>query len=128
MAKAREAFRVADDIYMVVREFGEPIAKTASGAAEHIPVAYEINLSDTLDLLKDKGFFAIGLDERGTQEIGAISKGGKTVLVLGAEGQGLRPKVREHCDTLVRLPTQGRIASLNVSNAAAVSLYAITQA
>lgn len=102
------------------------LAKTASGAAEHIPVAYEINLSDTLDLLKDKGFFAIGLDERGTQEIGAIRKGGKAVLVLGAEGQGLRPKVREHCDTLVRLPTQGPIASLNVSNAAAVSLYAIT--
>jgi len=101
------------------------LAKTASGAVEHIPVAYEINLSDTLDYLKNKGFFAIGLDERGEQEIGAIKKGGKVVLVLGAEGSGLRPKVREHCDTLVRLPTEGRIASLNVSNAAAVSLYAL---
>lgn len=101
------------------------LAKTASGAAEHIPVAYEINLSDTLDYLKTKGFFAIGLDEHGEQEIGAIRKGGKTVLVLGAEGKGLRPKVREHCDTLVRLPTKEPIASLNVSNAAAVSLYAL---
>ena len=101
------------------------LAKTASGAAEHTPVAYEINLSDTLDFLKSKGFTAIGLDERGDQAIGDIIKAGKTVLVLGAEGKGLRPKVREHCDILTRLPTAGPIASLNVSNAAAVALYAL---
>ncbi len=101
------------------------LAKTASGAIEHIPVAYEINLSDTLDRLRAEGFYAIGLDERGAQEIGTIRKGGKTVVVLGAEGAGLRPKVREHCDTLVRLPTRAPIASLNVSNAAAVTLYAL---
>jgi 23S rRNA (guanosine2251-2'-O)-methyltransferase len=101
------------------------LAKAASGAVEHIPVAYEINLSDTLDILKKNGFFAIGLDERGEKPIGSIKKGGKTVLVLGAEGAGLRPKVRDHCDTLVRLPTGGPIASLNVSNAAAVAMYAL---
>ncbi|PJB69621.1 MAG: 23S rRNA (guanosine(2251)-2'-O)-methyltransferase RlmB [Alphaproteobacteria bacterium CG_4_9_14_3_um_filter_47_13] len=101
------------------------LAKTASGAVEHISVAYEINLSDTLDLLKENGFFAMGLDERGDQSISHIKKEGKIVLVLGAEGTGLRPKVREHCDHLVRLPTQGAIASLNVSNAAAVALYAL---
>ena len=103
------------------------LAKTASGAIEHVPVAYEINLSDTLDYLKNKGFYAIGLDERGETAIGAIKKGGKTVLVLGAEGKGLRPKVAEHCDTLARLPTQGPINSLNVSNAAAVALYALSK-
>lgn len=102
------------------------LTKTASGAVEHVSVAYEINLSDTLDKLKEAGFFALGLDERGQQEIGGIKKGGKTVIVLGAEGKGLRPKVADHCDALIRLPTQGAIASLNVSNAAAVTLYALS--
>ncbi len=101
------------------------LAKTACGAAEHVPVAYEINLSDALDKLKENGFFAIGLDERGTQTIDAAEGADKTVIVLGAEGKGLRPKVAEHCDLLVRLPTQAPIASLNVSNAAAVALYAL---
>lgn len=102
------------------------LAKTASGAVEHVPVAYEINLSDTLDILKENGFFAIGLDERGGKTLGEMGKGGKIVLVLGAEGAGLRPKVREHCDALARLPASGPIASLNVSNAAAVALYAVS--
>ena len=119
----------ADGVIMQRRHSPEltgVLAKTATGSIEHIPVAYEINLSDTLDILKDNGFYAIGLDERGPQAIGAIKKGGKTVLVLGAEGSGMRPKVREHCDALVRLPTSEPIASLNVSNAAAVTLYAFT--
>lgn len=101
------------------------LAKTASGAAEHVPVAYEINLADTIDHLKNKGFTAIGLDERGAGPIGACRDRKKLVLVLGAEGKGLRPKVREHCDELLQLPTKGPIASLNVSNAAAVALYAV---
>jgi 23S rRNA (guanosine2251-2'-O)-methyltransferase len=101
------------------------LAKTACGAVEHLPVAYEINLSETIDKLKESGFFVIGLDERGNHEIGNTKKGGKTAIVLGAEGKGLRPKVAEHCDELVKLPTQGAIASLNVSNAAAVALYAL---
>lgn len=121
----------ADGIVMQRRHSPEltgVLAKTASGAVEHVPVAYEINLSDTLDILKKNGFRAIGLDERGEVEIGAASEGaGKIVLVLGAEGAGLRPKVREHCDVLARLPAAGPIASLNVSNAAAVALYAVTQ-
>ncbi len=103
------------------------LAKTACGAVEHIKVAYEINLSDTLDLLQSNGFTAIGLDERGEKTLGETPKGGKTVIVLGAEGKGLRPKVREHCSSLARLPTQGAIASLNVSNAAAVALYELAE-
>ncbi|MCB9989933.1 MAG: 23S rRNA (guanosine(2251)-2'-O)-methyltransferase RlmB [Rhodospirillales bacterium] len=104
------------------------LAKTACGGVEHLPAAYEINLSDTLDYLRNKGYSAIGLDERGEHVIGAAANGSrKTVLVLGAEGKGLRPKIREHCDTLVRLQTAGPIASLNVSNAAAVALYSFCE-
>lgn len=100
------------------------LAKTACGAVDHIPVAYETNLNRTLETLKEAGFFAFGLDERGEKNIGDINKPEKTVLVLGAEGAGLRRMVAEHCDELVKLPTQGAILSLNVSNAAAVALYA----
>jgi 23S rRNA (guanosine2251-2'-O)-methyltransferase len=110
------------------------LAKTATGAVEHMPVAFEINLSDTLDTLAAAGFYAIGLDERGPQTLGeavAAYKGeehlAKTVLVLGAEGSGLRPKVRDHCSALARLPTGGPIESLNVSNAAAIALYALSE-
>ncbi|MCF8496187.1 MAG: 23S rRNA (guanosine(2251)-2'-O)-methyltransferase RlmB [Alphaproteobacteria bacterium] len=101
------------------------LAKTACGAVEHIPVAFETNLSRTLEELKNNGFFAYGLDERGESTIGEIDPAQKSILVLGAEGPGIRRLVKEHCDQLVRLPTGGPIASLNVSNAAAVALYAL---
>lgn len=102
------------------------LAKTACGAVEHIAVAYETNLSRALERLKEAGFFIYGLDERGTEEIGGVKPGGKSVLVLGAEGDGMRRLVREHCDALLRLPTRGAIQSLNVSNAAAIALYAFS--
>jgi 23S rRNA (guanosine2251-2'-O)-methyltransferase len=103
------------------------LAKTACGAAEHLDVAYEINLSDTIDKLKAHQFNVLGLDEKGTEELGKMKQRSRTVIVLGAEGKGLRPKVKEHCDQLVRLPTSGPIMSLNVSNAAAISLYQLTR-
>ena len=99
------------------------LAKTASGAVEHIPVAFETNLSRTLEELKDNGFFAYGLDEHAEKSINDHSFSGKIVLVLGAEGAGLRRLVKENCDELMRLPTSGPIASLNVSNAAVIALY-----
>jgi len=104
------------------------LAKTACGAIEHIDVAYETNLSRAIEELKEAGYFVYGLDERGEQTIGAIKLGGKCALVLGAEGAGMRRLVKEHCDALLRLPTDGApIASLNVSNAAAVALYAFAK-
>lgn len=99
------------------------LAKTACGGVEHLDVAYETNLSRAIENLQQDGYFVYGLDERGAQTIGQIKKGGKSVIVLGAEGSGLRRLVAEHCDDLVRLPTQPPIASLNVSNAAAVALF-----
>lgn len=101
------------------------LAKTASGAAEFVPIAYETNLSRAIESLQDAGFFVYGLDERGARHLGELgTPPEKAVIVLGAEGPGIRHLVKEHCDELLRLPTSGPISSLNVSNAAAISLYA----
>ena len=102
------------------------LAKTACGAVEHIPVAYETNLNRSLEELQAAGFFVYGLDERGDDlnEINDLPD--KVVLVMGAEGPGLRRLVKENCDSLLRLPTSGPISSLNVSNAAAVTFYALS--
>lgn len=101
------------------------LAKTACGAVDNIDVAYETNLSRSIEALQEAGYIAIGLDERGEKTISQLPSFNKTVLVLGAEGDGMRRLVREKCDELVKLPTQEPIASLNVSNAAAVALYAL---
>ena len=102
------------------------LAKTACGGIEHLPVAYETNLTRSIETLQQAGYFAIGLAEEGEQEIVQLPDYPKLVLVLGAEGDGLRRLVREQCDVLTRLPTAGPIESLNVSNAAAVALYAVS--
>lgn len=102
------------------------LAKTACGGVEHVPVAYETNLNRTLEELKESGYFVYGLDERGDDLRSISNLPDKIVLVLGAEGPGLRRLVKENCDSLLRLPTSGPISSLNVSNAAAVSFYALT--
>lgn len=101
------------------------VAKTASGAVEHIAVAYETNLSRTLETLSESGYTVIGLDEHADQSLADVTIPEKSVLVLGAEGEGMRRLIREHCDILATLPTKAPIASLNVSNAAAVALYAL---
>ena len=101
------------------------IAKIACGAVEHIGVAFETNLARAIDTVRDHDFRVVGLDERGARTIGEGPRSDRTMIVMGAEGPGLRRLVREGCDELVRLPTQGPIASLNVSNAAAVALYAV---
>ena len=101
------------------------LAKTACGAVEHVPVAYETNLNRSIESLQDAGFFVYGLDERGEDLSELSGLPDKTVLVMGAEGPGLRRLVKENCDSLLRLPTDGPISSLNVSNAAAVTFYAL---
>ena len=104
------------------------LVKTASGAAEHIPVAYETNLSRTLEELQEEGFVALALDERGDISLENLPAYDRAVIVMGAEGPGIRRLVKEHCDRLVRLPTGGPVGVLNVSNATAVALYALTTA
>ncbi|MBE9555265.1 MAG: 23S rRNA (guanosine(2251)-2'-O)-methyltransferase RlmB [Proteobacteria bacterium] len=99
------------------------VAKSASGALEVVPLVAVTNLARTLDTLQRAGFWMIGLDGEAEQTLAGITPPDRTALVLGAEGKGLRRLTREHCDLLVRLPTRPPIASLNISNAAAVALY-----
>ena len=99
------------------------MAKIACGAVEHVPILREKNLSEALETLKDEGFTCIGLDERGESTLAEMPKSNKMVIVMGAEGKGLRPWVADTCTHLARLPTRPPIASLNVSNAAAIALY-----
>lgn len=105
------------------------LAKTASGALERQPYLRVVNLADAMEEAKSMGYILIGLDgEAGETLAQALEKiGSRPVgLVLGAEGPGLREKTRDTCDHLVRIPFAGAFGSLNVSNAAAVSLYAAT--
>ena len=100
------------------------LAKSASGALEHIDLIEVKNLADALGRLHGVGFQTIGLDSDGPLELEKTFSGQKIALVLGAEGKGLRQKTRETVNALARLDMPGAIRSLNVSNAAAVSLYA----
>ncbi|PBB18702.1 RNA methyltransferase [Mesorhizobium sp. WSM4313] len=100
------------------------LAKSASGALEHIDQIEVKNLADALGQLHDAGFQTIGLDSEGPAELEQTFDSDKIALVLGAEGKGLRQKTRETVTALARLDMPGAIHSLNVSNAAAVSLYA----
>ncbi|MDR3450595.1 MAG: 23S rRNA (guanosine(2251)-2'-O)-methyltransferase RlmB [Alphaproteobacteria bacterium] len=99
------------------------MAKSASGALEHTPIVHVVNLARTLDELREAGYWCVGLAEQGEKSLAEMDLSGRTVLVLGNEGEGLRHLTRQKCDELARLPTGGPIASLNVSNAAAVALY-----
>ncbi|MCT7375080.1 TrmH family RNA methyltransferase [Chelativorans salis] len=100
------------------------LAKAASGALEHIDHIAVRNLADALGELHAAGFYTVGLDSEGLQTLEETIKDGKLALVLGAEGKGLRQKTRQTVNALARLDMPGPIRSLNVSNAAAVSLYA----
>lgn len=103
------------------------LAKTASGALERQPYIRVRNLADSMEALRDMGFILLGLDGAADSTIKETLAGKSdraVALVLGAEGPGLREKTRATCDALVRIEAAGTFGSLNVSNAAALSLYA----
>ena len=103
------------------------VAKASAGAVEHLPVARVRNLADFLADAKEAGCWAYGAAAGAPTRYDGPDYTGGVVLVLGAEGRGLRPRVASACDELVSLPLLGRIDSLNVSAAGAVLMYAILQ-
>jgi 23S rRNA (guanosine2251-2'-O)-methyltransferase len=103
------------------------VAKASAGAVEHLPIAQVRNLADFLGGAKEAGCWIYGAAADGADYRTPDYHGG-VVLVLGAEGKGLRPRVRDACDALVALPLRGKVASLNVSAAAAALLYAVVAA
>lgn len=99
------------------------VAKASAGAVEYTPVVRIGNVGQALEKLKRAGFWIYGLDERGSDQYDHTDFADRSVLVLGAEGNGLHDLVRKRCDVVLRIPMAGKIASLNVSVAAGVVLF-----
>ncbi|MDX1739307.1 MAG: 23S rRNA (guanosine(2251)-2'-O)-methyltransferase RlmB, partial [Alphaproteobacteria bacterium] len=101
------------------------LAKTASGALEEVPLVYVGNLARAIEKLQEAGYWTVGFAGESDTELQEIALDGKIALVMGAEGPGMRRLTREKCDSIVRIPmADNNVGSLNVSNAAAVALYA----
>lgn len=107
---------------------GGALAKAASGALERVPWVRVVNLARALEEIAEAGFWRIGLAGEAETDLKDALGPQRVALVLGAEGPGMRSNTREHCDALAKLPISDAVESLNVSNAAAVSLYAASVA
>jgi 23S rRNA (guanosine2251-2'-O)-methyltransferase len=101
----------------------DTVERAAAGALAYTPVVKVGNLNQTVEKLKQAGFWIYGLDERGETTYDQCNYAVPTVLILGAEGSGLHQLTAKHCDALVRIPMSGQISSLNVSVAAGVVLF-----
>lgn len=99
------------------------VIKTSAGAANHTSIARVVNLSNTIDYLKEQGFWIYGTDPVSGEDFSSFNYDGHIGLVLGSEGAGMRPLIRKKCDFLLAIPTIGKIDSLNVSVAAGIILY-----
>ena len=104
---------------------GGVIGKSASGALEVLPWVRVVNLARALEQMAEAGYWRIGLTGATETTLGDALPAGPVALILGAEGEGMRHNIETHCDTLARLPIGEEIESLNVSNAAAIALYAV---
>jgi 23S rRNA (guanosine2251-2'-O)-methyltransferase len=101
------------------------LARSASGALEIVPWVRVVNLARALDEIGEAGFWRIGLTGAGRRTFAEAIGTARVALVLGAEGEGMRQNTEAHCDELARLPISPRVESLNISNAAAIALYAL---
>jgi 23S rRNA (guanosine2251-2'-O)-methyltransferase len=105
----------------------DAVTRTAMGAVEHVPVAREANLVNVLEVLKESGIWIYGLSVDDGVPLWQADLTGPLCLVLGGEGEGLRPLVARTCDVLVRIPMAGGVGSLNVAAAGAVACYEVTR-
>ncbi len=123
--------RVADgagvDAVVIPRDRAAPVTaaarRAASGAAETVPLFQVVNLSRTLETLKQAGLWLYGAAQDASEELYGADLRGPAAFILGGEESGLRRLTREHCDKLVRIPMAGKVESLNVSVAAGVMLF-----
>src|SRR6195256_4191969 len=103
------------------------VTKTSAGASEYLPIAKVTNIARTVEELKGRNLWTVGLDEHGPQTYDALDYNMDCALVLGAGGKGLHDLVKKKCDFLVSIPMLGKVSSLNVSVAAAVVMYEIVR-
>ena len=101
------------------------VARSASGALETVPWIRVVNLARALEEIAEAGFWRIGLTGHANQTLAQAMGTQRICIVLGAEGEGMRQNTEAHCDELAKLPISPKVESLNVSNAAAVALYAV---
>src|ERR1700733_7429317 len=103
------------------------VTKVSAGASEHLPIAKVTNIARTVEELKERNVWTVGLDERSKKTYDELDYKMDCALVLGGEGKGLHDLVKRKCDFLVSIPMLGKVPSLNVSVAAAVVLYEIVR-
>jgi len=103
------------------------VTKASAGASEHLPIAKVTNISRTVEELKGRNIWVVGLDENETRSYESLDYNMDCAIVLGAEGKGVHDLVRRKCDFLVSIPMLGKVPSLNVSVAAGVVLYEIVR-
>jgi len=127
LLRTAEAVGVEGILIPVRRSCGltPTVVKASAGAVMHQKVVRVGNLVQTLECLKERGFWVVGLDMKGKNSFQDVGTDVPLAVVVGGEHRGLRPLVRQHCDFLISLPMQGKISSLNLSVAAGVLLYQI---
>jgi 23S rRNA (guanosine2251-2'-O)-methyltransferase len=126
-ALARTADAVGADGLVIPRHRAAAVtpaaAKASAGATEHVPVVSVTNLAQALERIGDSGIWRVGLAADGSMRYDQFDYTSPVAIVVGAEGEGLRPLTRRHCDAVVSLPMVGRVASLNAAVAGAVLMY-----
>lgn len=121
-----------DTLALIMQDKNSPaesgaMAKASAGMIEHLPLCRVTNLSRAIQQLKTAGFWTVGMDGYAKNTIDKIEKSGKTAIIMGSEGKGMRRLVEEACDITVKLPISPKVESLNVSTAAAIALYEINK-
>lgn len=121
-----------DTLALIVQDKNSPVesgamAKASAGMIEQLPIARVTNLSRAIEALKEAGFWVIGMDGYARTTVDKVNKSGKTAIIMGSEGKGMRRLIEEACDLTVRLPISDKVESLNVATAAAITLYEINK-